>query len=93
MDFSPLVEVIYIIIFVFEKCKPFFQVFTQILAGTAQSQKWLQMAVLSHFWGFFLVTFCYDLEKSPYFPSTMWRIFGRFVHCLFCGLFVLCASL
>lgn len=40
-------------------------------------EKTVEMAVLSHFWHFFHFDFCYELEKYPYFPFTMWCVFGK----------------
>lgn len=50
------------------------------------------MAVLSHFWGFFHVCLSYKLEKSPYFPFTLWPVFGSFVTCSLFGRKRLCKS-
>ena len=50
------------------------------------------MAVLSHFWGFFHVCLSYKLEKSPYFPFTLWPVFGSFVTCFLFGRKRLCKS-
>ena len=58
-----------------------------------KTEKAAEMAVSSHFSHFFFVIFCYKLEKYPYFPFTMWLIFGKTAHPLFCTLFSFVHSL